>query len=117
MSKRIILLSLFIVAALFSYAAAADFTQDQIVSIATEEIKAKGFEIKDVNIVYDVDGKLWSERLGTVGFEDENSNKGILKKGFLKNYKIVYFDYVKPLKDVWVFVDKDTGDVLTVYQE
>jgi hypothetical protein len=29
----------------------------------------------------------------------------------------VYFDYKEPLPDVWVFVDKDSGDVLTVHAE
>jgi len=120
MQKKLVLLLLTVfvfTAVVVSFAAESDFDQDKIVSIATEAVKAKGIEVKDVNVVYDIDGQLWSDRLGAVGFEDTTPNHGILKQGFLKNYKIVFFDYIEPLKDVWVFIDKDTGEVLTVYQE
>lgn len=107
----------FIFTAAVALAAEADMSQEKILSIATEAFKAKGLQIEDVNIIYDVDGKLWSERLGVAGFEDKTPNHGILKEGFLKNYKIVLFDYKEPLQDVWVFIDKDTGEVLAVYQQ
>jgi len=120
MQKKLILLLAVVLFLGFSaavFAAESDFTKDRIISIATEAVTAKGVTVAVADIVYDEDGKLWSEKLGAVGYEDKTPNHGILKQGFLKNYKIVFFDFKEPLKDIWVFVDKDTGEVLTVYQE
>ena len=94
----------------------ADAAKQKIIDAATEAVKAAGFTIQDVNIVYDEDGKLWGEKIGYVEM-NQNPNQGVLVRGFMKNYKIVYFDYKEPIKDVWVFIDKDTGEVLEVYQE
>jgi hypothetical protein len=33
----------------------------------------------------------------------------------MKNYRTVYFDFKEPVPDIWVFVDKDTGEVLEVF--
>ena|GEM_PF-3320918 len=94
----------------------AEAAKQKVIAVATEAVKAGGLTIQDVNIVYDEDGKLWSERIGYAALA-QNANHGVLVRGFLKNYKIVYFDYKEPLKDVWVFIDKDTGEVAEVYQE
>jgi len=96
---------------------AQDKTKEDVIAIATEAVKGQNFELKDVNIVYDEDGKLWDEKIGYLVGEDKSPNHGILRKGFLKNYKIVFFDFKEPLTDVWVFIDKDTGEVLDVYKE
>ncbi|MBM3244909.1 MAG: hypothetical protein FJZ15_03855 [Candidatus Omnitrophica bacterium] len=99
------------------FAAESDFPQDKVIAIATAAVKDKGIELAEVNIIYDEGGQLWSRRLGEAVVEDQSPNHGILKQGFLKNYRIVYFDFKEPLKDIWVFVDKDSGEVLTVQQE
>jgi len=96
---------------------AQDKTKVDVIAIATEAVNGQNFELKDVNIVYDEDGKLWDEKIGYLAGEDKSPNHGILRKGFLKNYKIVFFDFKEPLTDVWVFIDKDTGEVLDVYKE
>lgn len=120
MAKRV-LLGLIVATVLFSWKFAFceenDFPKDTIIAIATEAVKGAGIAVEDVNVIYDEDGKLWSEKSGFVGFEDQSPNHGILKRGFLKNYRIVYFDFKEPLKDAWVFIDKDTGEVLAVYRE
>ncbi|MCX5716625.1 MAG: hypothetical protein NTV07_07295 [Candidatus Omnitrophica bacterium] len=100
----------------FAQEAKQEVSKDQVIAIATEAVKAKGLDLEAVNIVYDEGGQLWSEKIGAATLSDQ-PNHGILVQGFLKNYKVVYFDYKEPLPDVWVFVDKDTGDVLTVYTE
>ncbi|MBI4982475.1 MAG: hypothetical protein HZC15_05010 [Candidatus Omnitrophica bacterium] len=100
----------------YSQDQAVEISKDKVVAIATESVKGQGISLEDVSIIYDQDGKLWSEKLGYAKVED-NVNHGILVKGFMKNYRIVYFDFKEPLKDIWVFVDKDTGEVLTVYRE
>jgi hypothetical protein len=46
-----------------------------------------------------------------------SENFGIFRKGFMKNYRAVFFDYKEPIKDLWVFVHKDTGEVLDFYIE
>jgi hypothetical protein len=120
MAKWLLVALLVIVALSFSSAAFCeekDFPKEKIISIATESAKIEGINISEADIIYDEDGKLWSERLGVAGFEDKTPNHGILKKGFLKNYRIVYFDFKEPIKDVWVFIDRDSGEVLTVYRE
>ena len=96
---------------------AEEKTGDEVLSIATDAVKGKNFMLEDVSIIYDEDGKLWNERIGYLAEEDKSPNHGILRKGFLKNYKVVLFDYKEPLPDIWVFVDKDTGEVLEVYRE
>jgi len=94
-----------------------ELTKEEILSIATVTIKNNGIDIKEVNIIYDDGNKLWSEEIGSYKELDNSPNFGILKKGFLKNYRTVYFDFKEPLPDMWVFIDKDTGEVLEVYTE
>ncbi|MCU0652450.1 MAG: hypothetical protein MUC39_05875 [Candidatus Omnitrophica bacterium] len=98
-------------------AASKEISKEQAVVIATEVVKGQGFQLEDANIIYDEGGKLWSERIGYLSGEDKSPNHGILRQGFLKNYRTVYFDYKEPVPDIWVFIDKDSGEVLTVYRE
>lgn len=95
--------------------AAQEVPKEKIVAIATEEVKAKGYNLEAVSIIYDDGNKLWEEQIGKMtGLNSQNF--GIFKKGFMKNYRTVYFDFVEPMPDIWVFIDKDTGDVLEIYQ-
>ncbi len=100
-----------------AYGQNKEFTKEHLVGLATQAVKAKGLDINEVDIIYDEGGKLWAQRLGTVRAENTSPNYGILKEGFLKNYRIVFFDFKEPLNDVWVFIDKDSGEVFAVYQE
>jgi len=100
-----------------AFARQEKFTENKIKDIATVAAKGKGFSVKEAVITYDKEGQLWLNRIGYLAGEDTSPNHSILRKGFLKNYYIVYFDYSEPAPDVWVFIDKDTGDVLEVYQE
>ncbi len=107
---------------MFSLAATAfcaeeEISQEKVIAIATEAVKDSGVSLEEVDIIYDEGGKIWDEKTGILVGEDKSPNHGILRKGFLKNYRVVYFDFKEPLKDIWVFVDKDTGEVLTVYKE
>lgn len=94
-----------------------ELPKKQIIAIAEEAVREKGYKVDEAQVIYDEGGRRWCETFGFVGFEDTSPNHGILKRGFLKNYKIVYFDFKEPVKDVWVFVDKDTGEILTIYEE
>jgi len=119
--KGIVLFGL-VVLVVFSFATLAfcqstDMSKEKVIAIATTAARDMGVAVSESNIIYDEGGQLWSERTGFIAGEDRSPNHGILRKGFLKNYLIVYFDFKEPLKDAWVFVDKDTGEVLTVYKE
>ncbi|MEW5758418.1 MAG: hypothetical protein AB1755_02980 [Candidatus Omnitrophota bacterium] len=93
-----------------------EFTQDEIVAIATAEVKGKGFKLDEVQIIYDDGNRLWDEQIGKMTELSDSPNFGIFKKGFMNNYRTVYFDFIEPMPDIWVFIDKDTGEVLEVYQ-
>lgn len=101
----------------FAFCQEDNMPKDKVIAIATTAVKEAGIAIDEVEIVYDEGGKLWDEKTGVIVGEDKSPNHGILRKGFLKNYLIVLFDFREPVKDVWVFVDKDSGEVLTVYKE
>ncbi len=111
-----VLMAMFLFSAV-SLLCAEEKTKSEVIVIATEAVKANNFDLKDVAVIYDEGGKLWSERVGYLVGEDKSPNHGIMRNGFLKNYKIVFFDYKESLPDIWVFVDKDTGEVLGVYKE
>ena len=91
-----------------------EVSKDEAIAIATKSVAGKGIDIKGAQVVYDEGGKLWCETAGFAIFENLSPNHGILKNGFLKNYRIVFFDFKEPLPDVWIFIDKDTGEVLEV---
>jgi hypothetical protein len=94
---------------------AKELSKEQIVSIATMAVTAKGIKIDEVQIIYDDGNKLWEEQTGKMTELVNSPNFGIFKKGFMSNYRTVYFDFKDPLPDIWVFIDKDTGEVLEVY--
>jgi hypothetical protein len=117
MVKRslLVLVALFAVT-LNSWAQGAkELSKDEVVGIATEQLKAKGISIEGVTVVYDDGNKLWEETLGKAVVQDQSPNYGVMKRGFMNNYRTVYFDFKEPVPDIWVFVDKDTGEVLEVF--
>ena len=101
----------------FAFCGESNLSKEKIIAVATTAVKEAGIIIEGVDIVYDEDGKLWNEKIGFLVGEDQSPNHGILRRGFLKNYKIVYFDFKEPAKDVWAFIDKDTGEVFEIYKE
>jgi len=123
MGKKLLLLVLlaaFFIPSLVFAATATNtekFSNDQIVLIASDAVKAKGYDIVAAQVIYDQDGKLWSKRIDKMTDLTSSTNFGIFKKGFMKNYRVVFFDYKDPVPDLWVFVDKDTGEVLDFYIE
>jgi len=122
MDRKVILIMLMLGAVLFFtcpcvMAGQREMSKEEILAIATAEVKAKGVNIEGAEVVYDEGNRLWAEAIGKMTVADDSPNFGILKKGFLQNYRTIYFDFKEPLKDIWVFIDKDTGEVLEVYTE
>ena len=72
-------------------------------------------------LIYDADNKKWEERSSAIEKAPADPNYGMLPHGILRNkkYETVLLDFEEGAKhgDTWVFIDKDTGDVLTIYQE
>lgn len=99
----------------FAFCQQAEKTKEEVIAFATEKLKSQGVDLTDVAVVYDEGGKLWLEHNGIASLENQTSNHGILVKGFLKNYRVVYFDFKEPMPDMWVFVDKDTGDAFVTF--
>lgn len=99
-------------------AAEEEMPKEEIIAVATQAVKDTDANIKleEVQIIYDENNKLWEERIGKMTELNSSPNFGIFKKGFVKNYRTVYFDFKEPLPDIWVFIDKDTGEVLEVYK-
>ena len=95
-------------------------SEEQITATAVQFITENGLTLDEVDIVYDDGNDMWEER-AVVLETDTSQNHGILPHGVLKSkdYQVVYFDYVEhsPNKDVWVFVDKETGKVAAYYEE
>ena len=109
--------------------ASAVFAQGEAVGISGEQIKAaaikavqdKNIVLEEVDIIYDEENALWEERVMVIEEMPNDPNYGNLPGGVLaeKKYQVVFFDFLEesPTKDAWVFVDQDTGEVITVYQE
>lgn len=92
------------------------FSKDKVIAIATAKVRAAGFNLEEVQIIYDENNQLWDRQIGKMTGLDKSPNFGIFKKGFMKNYITVYFDFKEPMPDLWVFIDKDTGEVLDIYK-
>jgi len=119
MKKALLVILAF--AVLFSFPSAFagkdELSKDEIKAIAIKEVKAKGFKIEGAEIIYDSGNKMWTRKIGYLTQKIDDRNHGVLVQGFQKNYRTVYFDLKEPANDLWVFVDKDTGEVLAVISD
>lgn len=101
-----------------SFAATA---QERAIMKAKEAAQDKGIIVGDAELIYDSGSKKWEERVAAVESMPSDPNYGELPHGMLYNrkYEVVLLDFKEDAKeaDAWIFMDKDTGDVITVYQE
>lgn len=100
--------------------ALADMSKEDIIAKAKDELANKGIVAVDCDIMYDEGNKSWKAWGEYVENTPEDNNYGNLPKGILEgnNYQAVYFDFSDDAKkDIWVFVDSSTGDVLAVYEK
>ncbi|MBL7151267.1 MAG: hypothetical protein ISS32_00930 [Candidatus Omnitrophica bacterium] len=95
--------------------------EEQLKAVAIKAMQDADIVLEDVEIIYDEENALWEERVMMIEEMPSDPNHGNLPGGILveKKYQVVFFDFAEesPTKDVWVFVDQDTGEVITVYQE
>jgi hypothetical protein len=99
----------------------AETTEEKAVRIAKEAAQEMGIVVSEAELIYDPSNKKWEERVVAVEALPADPNHGNLPHGVLKEkkYDTVLLDFKEDAKeaDVWVFIDEDTGDVLTIYQE
>jgi len=89
------------------------------VKIANEELLKQGFDVTQKDIIVDKDNTLWNTRyLSDDKFKE--SNQHIIKKLKNKNYWAIYYTPKRPQGllggEAWVFVDKNTGDVILLFK-
>ncbi|MFA5008639.1 MAG: hypothetical protein WC546_05405 [Candidatus Omnitrophota bacterium] len=98
---------------------AKNLTETEVIAVAKDALTGKAIAFIDAVVSYDKDNQKWSGWGEVVAKEPANPNYGKLPQGILseKKYHTVYFDFDENKRnDVWVFVDADTGDVLTIYE-
>lgn len=96
-------------------------TKQQIIDIATKKAKAEEVSLDIREIYYDLGNKAWARKLAEI---KKNSPDYAKSRNYFKildayDYQAVLFA-LKPLilgGDLWVFVDKKTGEVITIHGE
>lgn len=110
----VIIVSLFINSKLF--ARDKEITKEEAIAIASDRVKQDGEPLEGVDIIYDDGNKLWEQQINKIIVLDRVANFEILKKGFLKQYIAIYFNFKPSHRDIWIFIDKNTGEILDIYK-
>lgn len=91
---------------------------ERAAKIAAEDA---GIIVEEAQLIYDPQNKRWEERVAAIEEDPADPNHGKLPHGMLydKKYETVLLDFKEDADsaDAWVFVDKDTGDVILIYEE
>jgi len=102
-------------------------SQEETISIAIKKAKELGYNPGEMNIIFDEGNKKLKDHLSRVGVSvyDEKTKEWKSESGTTpekeypllagRNYQAVYFSPKMSMKggDLWVFVDNDTGEVIT----
>lgn len=116
-----IIVAAVLLAAALAVPCMADTAEERAVMKAKEAAQNKGIIVGEAQIVYDPSNKKWEERVVAIEQLPADPNHGMLPQGMLydKKYETVLLDFQEGATeaDTWIFLDKDTGDVLTIYQE
>lgn len=95
--------------------------QDRAIRAAKDAAQNMGIAVGEAEVIYDPDNKKWEERVAIIEKTPSDPNHGKLPHGILynKKYDTILLDFKEGAKDAdtWAFIDEDTGDVLTIYQE
>jgi hypothetical protein len=59
---------------------------------------------------------MWRERVNRMTDLQSSPDFKLFEQGFMKNYQAVLFNFKDPSGEVWVFVDRDNGEVLEIYR-
>ena len=107
----------------FSGCARSTLTEQQIIDIATDNAQAEGISL-DIRVVcYDAGNEAWASKLMAI---KKNSPDYAKSRNYFKvldnyDYQAVLFAIKPDLNvlggDFWVFVDRQTGGVITTHGE
>ena len=110
-----------VAAAVITASCMADTPEERAIHAAKRAAEERGIVTGDAEIIYDPVSKRWEERVAAIESLPQDPNHGKLPHGVLynKKFETVLLDFKDDAKeaDAWVFVNPDTGDVITVYQE
>jgi len=84
-----------------------------------KDLTGKAIAFEDAVVYYDKNNENWIGWGELVAKNRSNPNHGKLPHGILdtRKYHTVYFDFAEnKRKDIWVFVDADTGECITIYE-
>lgn len=112
----LIVIALNAVCTFSSHAIKKELTKYQIVESAAKALTKDGFDLYRVEIIYDQNNKMWRERVNRMADLQSSPNFKLFEQGFMKNYQAVLFNFKDPSGEVWVFVDRDNGEVLEIYR-
>lgn len=119
MVKKLIFVTVMLMTCLYllpSYALKKELGKYEIVESASKALTQNGFYLAGVEIIYDKDNKRWRERVNMMADIINSPNFKLFERGFMKKYQAVLYNFKEPDGEVWVFVDRDTGEVLEIYR-
>lgn len=92
-----------------------DLSKEQILEIANRKAVTEGFNLQDLDVKYDEHNKIWSEESKMFRSTSDKSPLEQLSRLETRNYQAIYY---KPKElmlggTLWVFVDRETGEVIT----
>jgi len=117
--KGVLFLLLAVFAASLVPAYAADLTEAEVIAVAKDALTGKAIAYEDAVVIYDKENQKWIGWGEIIAKTPSDPNYGNLPHGVLssKKYHTVYFDFEETKrKDIWVFVDADTGEALVIYE-
>jgi len=94
-------------------------TKEQIINVANREFLRQGFELKEYEVNYDIDNVKSSSRIASIR---ETSADFAERFNVLVGCDYQAVEYKRRGKNIvggvfWVFVNRKTGEVLTVFGE
>lgn len=99
----------------------AESPQERAERAARVAAEDAGIIVEEAQLIYDPQNKRWEERVAAIEKDPADPNYGRLPHGMLydKKYETVLLDFKEGADnaDTWVFVDKDSGDVILIYEE
>lgn len=119
LQKGVLFLLLAVFAASLVPACAADLTETQVIAVAKDALTGKAIAYEDAVVIYDKENQKWIGWGEIIAKTPSDPNHGNLPGGVLssKKYHTVYFDFEETKrKDIWVFVDADTGEAIAIYE-
>lgn len=99
-----------------SYGLEKELTKYEIVEAATKALTADGFDLYQVEIIYDQNNTRWREKVSKMTELVKSPNFKLFERGFMKKYQAVLFNFKDPSGEVWVFIDRDNGEILEIYR-